>query len=210
MAIAETLAAKTISENILQRLAFTAVGICSTLWMAFAALLHITEPTAIAERVGDYLGFPNVQEKLSPVAAWAAEPRHGALFIGAAVIAGILFNLGATPILTVKNSAPRIAWVFFLFAVQGTELLTSATIVAVTSLLAFVSSWFAAGESRDIVISLIVLAKNIFVNLIVMFYPISVLASWFLASYGGEMPADLSRERPQPTGAATTPPAPVR
>ncbi|WP_328604782.1 hypothetical protein OG943_32770 [Amycolatopsis sp. NBC_00345] len=210
MAIVETLAAKSINENFLQKVASVAVGACSTLWIGFAVCLYITNPITIAGRVGEYLGFEHFPEKLLPAAEWAADPKRLQLFIGAAVIAGILFNIGATPILTARHSAPHAAWLFFLFAVQGAGFWTTMGTCAAVSVLAFAFSWISTDGPRDKTLSRIVLIKNIYTNIILMFYPLSLLVMWFFASYRGDLPADSSREHPQPTGAAPVPSRPIR
>ncbi|WP_146060546.1 hypothetical protein [Amycolatopsis sp. CA-128772] len=128
MAIAETLVTKAMSENLLQKTVYVLVGLCSTLWMGFALCAQVTAPVTIAERVGIYLGFDRAAATLAPVASWFSEPSHLPLLIGAAAVAGVLFNLGGARTVPIHANAPAIAWIFFLPAVQGAGLLTAASV----------------------------------------------------------------------------------
>lgn len=209
MGIAETLAAKTVSENILQKIFSITVGICSTIWICFAAGFRITSPIDIAGHVGDYLGISRTAEKLAPVAAWSAEPRHLPLFIGAAVIAGILFNLSAAPTVPIQGSAAQAAWVFFLAAMQGAGFFATLGICVSLGVAAFGFAWLQAGDSRGRPLAWTALWTNLTVNALGAFYPFSLLLIWFSVSCKGEIPEDSSREYTQPTGAVPSASSPL-
>ncbi|MYW96011.1 hypothetical protein G3I59_36760 [Amycolatopsis rubida] len=209
MGIAETLAAKTVSENILQKVFSVIVGICSTIWIGFAAGARITSPIDIAGYVGDYLGLSRAADKLTPVTSWSAEPRHLALFIGAAVIAGMLFNLSAAPTVPIQSSAAQAAWVFFLVAVQGAGFFVTLGICVSLGVIAFGFAWLQAGDSVARPLAWTALWTNLAINALGAFYPLSLLLIWFSVSYKGNIPEDSSREYTQPTGAAPSASSPL-
>jgi hypothetical protein len=210
MAIAEALAVKTVSENFLHSVLSFAVGVCSTVWVCFAVFGRVATPSVIAERVGDFLGFTRVSEKLLPVVSWADEPRHLPLFLGAAAVAGVLFNLSATEVLKIRTVASEVAWLFFLIALQGAGFLATAGICIGVSCGALGCAWLTnRGEDRQWVVW-IYFRANIELNALQAIYPLTLLGSWFTAAYRGDRPADPSREDPQPTGSAIVSFSPLR
>lgn len=194
MAIAETLAAKTVSENFLHKVVSAVVGICSTIWLSFAVIAHITVPTAIAAHVGDFLGFTQVSKKLTPVASWADEPRHLPLFLGAAALAGVLFNLNSAPTLQIHAVASEIAWLSFLVAVQGAGFFAAAGICVGVSCAAVGIAWLRDRRDGPAWDGWMLVHINIEMNALQGLYPVSLVVSWFLASYRGDLPAERSRE----------------
>ncbi|WP_206796275.1 hypothetical protein [Amycolatopsis sp. MtRt-6] len=194
MAIAEALAAKTVSENFLHKVVSVVAGICSTIWLSFAVIAQIIAPTTIAAHVGDFLGFTQVSEKLMPVVSWADEPRHLPLFLGAAALAGVLFNLNSAPTVPIHAVASEMAWMSFLVAVQGAGFFAAAGICVGVSCAAVGIAWLRDRRDGAAWIGWTLVNINIETNVLQALYPVSLVASWFLASYRGDLPAKRSRE----------------
>lgn len=209
MAIAETLAAKTISESFLQKLATIIVGVCSTMWISFAMCAMTTAPVTIAGRVATYLGFAQVDIALRPIEHWFSEPTRAPLFVGLAILAGVMFNLGGAPILPIHVSAPMLAWVFFLPAVQGIGVVAASGIAFAVGCCGFLLAWTRSNDPYSRQHVRIAVQSNALANVFIAFFPFSFLFAWFLVSYRGDLPAGGSGEDTKPTGAAPAPSGPL-
>ncbi|WP_336159997.1 hypothetical protein [Amycolatopsis sp. VC5-11] len=211
MALIEAMTTKGISEKLLHRSLYGLVGSIVTLWLGFSILAHVTDPAAIIMRVGDYLGINGTDRRLAPISAWVSEPRHHALFVGAAVVAGVLFNIGAARILAIHSSAPPLAWVFFLPAVQGLGFQDAALICLEVTGAILGLALISGGDRHERQRVLSTFWRNLLENLFLITFPLALLLLWSVAAYNGERPtARNSSENPKQTGRTPLPPGPLR